>query len=235
MTLTVTGPGGSDCTTQDIAVAQADTTPVAGFTVSVSGYQASFTSTSVGTNLRYAWDVNNNGSVDYTTQNPTHTYPSNPATHTITLTVSNGAGSNSVIQQITVSGAPTVNRPTTGDQPTGGDSGGGGGGGGSDAEDETDDQAAPLRVQRLTCVSIAASIEILNSHRSTQCQQVSGAGIGNDAILAAGSQGRGRCLGVYPAQSESLLPHVQRELPLPGRRLRATKDFEACRLSARWA
>ena len=80
-----------------------------------------------------------------------------------------------------MSSAPTTNQPT-GNQP----SGGGGGGGGSDAEDETDDQAARLRVQRLTCVSIAASIEVLNSHPSTQCQQVSGAGIGNDAILAAG-------------------------------------------------
>ena len=187
VTLTVTGPGGSDSTTQTTTAGTADTTPFASFTVRVNRYEATFTSTSVGSNLNFSWDVNGDNVEDYYTQNPTHTYPSNPATYTVTLTVSNGAGSNSVFQQITVSGAPTVNRSTTGNQPTGGDSGGGGGGGGdgSDGEDEPDDQAAPLRVQRLTCVSIASSIEILNSHPSTQCQQVSGAGIGNDAILAA--------------------------------------------------
>ena len=47
------------------------------------------------------------------TQNPTHTYPSNPATYTVTLTVSNTAGRNSASEEVKV--------PSAGDPPDNGD------------------------------------------------------------------------------------------------------------------
>lgn len=50
----------------------------------------SFTDLSEGAYNSWAWDVNNDGVVDYTTQNPTHTF-SSPGLYSVKLTVNNGA------------------------------------------------------------------------------------------------------------------------------------------------
>ncbi|MCD6021894.1 MAG: cell surface protein [Actinomycetia bacterium] len=86
--------------------------PVASFTATPSTGDAplsvSFDDTSTGNPTVWAWDFESNGSVDSTAQNPTHVYTT-PATYTATLTVTNGAGSDSETAQI------VVNQPT---QPT---------------------------------------------------------------------------------------------------------------------
>ena len=83
----MTGPGGSNSATQIISVSTPPDPPRASFTYSVSGYRVSFSSTSTGSNLSFSWDVDGDRAEDYSDQNPSHTYPSTPATYTVTLTV----------------------------------------------------------------------------------------------------------------------------------------------------
>ena len=67
-----------------------------------------FFDTSTGTPTGWAWDFDNNGSVDSTLQHPSHTYTS-AGTYTAKLTVSYGAATLSTTQAITVkipTGAP---------------------------------------------------------------------------------------------------------------------------------
>ncbi len=86
--------------------------PVAGFTASpVTGcapLAVSFTDQSTGTPTAWQWDLGNG--TQSTQQNPTTTY-FNPGTYTVTLTVSNTSGSNTITltQYITVNDKPTVN------------------------------------------------------------------------------------------------------------------------------
>ncbi|WP_135644179.1 PKD domain-containing protein, partial [Methanococcoides vulcani] len=47
--------------------------------------------------ISWAWDVNNNGTVDHTTQYPVHTYTI-PGLYTVNLTVSNGNGTDTQIK-----------------------------------------------------------------------------------------------------------------------------------------
>jgi trimeric autotransporter adhesin len=54
-----------------------------------------FTDTSTGSPTAWAWDFQNDGSVDSTAQNPMFTYTA-PGTYSVKLTVSNDAGSNSL-------------------------------------------------------------------------------------------------------------------------------------------
>jgi PKD repeat protein len=72
--------------------------PVAAFTASaVSGpspFTVRFTDQSTGPPTSWAWDFNNDGVIDSTLQNPTYTY-NTPGTYTVTLAVSNVAGSDS--------------------------------------------------------------------------------------------------------------------------------------------
>ena len=88
--------------------------PTADFTASpTSGYApltVQFTDTSTGNPAQWQWDVNNDGVVDYTVQNPTHTY-SSPGTYSVRLTVSNPGGSDTRIKTgyITVNAPPTTN------------------------------------------------------------------------------------------------------------------------------
>jgi len=56
-----------------------------------------FTDQSTGSPLQWAWDVNNDGIVDYNTQNPSHTYVS-PGTYTVKLTATNTGGSATLIR-----------------------------------------------------------------------------------------------------------------------------------------
>lgn len=67
---------------------------VANFTVNntfscTGSLTVTFTDASTGTYNSWAWDVDNNGTTDYTTQNPTHTY-SSPGMYSVKLTISNG-------------------------------------------------------------------------------------------------------------------------------------------------
>jgi PKD repeat protein len=83
--------------------------PVASFTATPPTGNAplsvSFTDTSSGNPTVWAWDFESNGSVDSMAQNPTHVYTT-PATYTATLTVTNGAGSDSETAQIVVNPPP---------------------------------------------------------------------------------------------------------------------------------
>ncbi len=78
------------------ATSNAETTvPVADFTVdnttSCSGsLTVNFTDASTAPYNSWAWDVDNNGTTDYTTQNPSHTY-SSPGIYSVKLTINNGA------------------------------------------------------------------------------------------------------------------------------------------------
>ncbi|MBT7639725.1 MAG: PKD domain-containing protein, partial [Planctomycetes bacterium] len=84
MTLTVTGPGGSDTASCGSCIVVTDppppppTAPVAGFTADSSGGEApvtvSFSNSSTGDITGYSWNFGDGGSS--TAQNPSHTYNS---------------------------------------------------------------------------------------------------------------------------------------------------------------
>jgi PKD repeat protein len=59
-------------------------------TLSCAGSLAvNFTDVSIAAYNSWAWDIDNNGTTDYTTQNPTHTY-SSPGLYSVKLTINNG-------------------------------------------------------------------------------------------------------------------------------------------------
>lgn len=88
------------------------TTSVADFSVnsraSCSGSMTvQFTDGSLNPGDSWAWDIDNDGDTDYTTQNPTHTYTS-PGLYNVKLTINNGAAS--TIKQgafVVMSSSPT--------------------------------------------------------------------------------------------------------------------------------
>ena len=112
--LTATNDGGSDTATYTgyitittpLAIA-----PVASFTSDVTTGTAplavQFNDTSANIPTAWAWDFNNDGTVDATTQNATYTYTA-AGTYTVNLTVTNAAGSNSLVRDkyISVQEAP---------------------------------------------------------------------------------------------------------------------------------
>ncbi|KQC07145.1 MAG: hypothetical protein APR55_01040 [Methanolinea sp. SDB] len=61
-------------------------------TSGVAPLTVQFTDLSTGNPTQWAWDVNNDGVTDYTSQNPEHTYASS-GTYTVKLTVTNAGGS----------------------------------------------------------------------------------------------------------------------------------------------
>ena len=84
---------------------------VASSTMSCSGsLTVNFTDNSAAPNNSWAWDVDNNGTTDYTTQNPTHTY-SSPGAYTVKLTVNSGASTVTKKSFIVVSSG-TPNNPS---------------------------------------------------------------------------------------------------------------------------
>ncbi|MHC5060204.1 MAG: PKD domain-containing protein [Planctomycetota bacterium] len=103
VTLTVSGLGGSDSVTDIITVDEP--APVAAFSASpTSGtapLEVSFTDESTGPVDSWAWDFDDNGSIDSTQQSPSHIYGS-AGTYTVALTVSGPGGSDSVTDIITV-------------------------------------------------------------------------------------------------------------------------------------
>jgi PKD repeat protein len=76
--------------------------PVAGFTADTTSGTApltvNFTDESAGTLTSWAWDFENDGVVDSTEQNPSHTYPS-AGTYTVNLTVIGPGGSDSEVKE----------------------------------------------------------------------------------------------------------------------------------------
>jgi PKD repeat protein len=110
--LTATNAGGSDSklVTGYVVVSPAAAAPVAQFSATptdgIAPLQVTFTDGSTGGPTSWAWDFQNDGTVDSTVQNPTMTY-STPGSYDVRLTVSNTGGSDSqVITDFIVVGAP---------------------------------------------------------------------------------------------------------------------------------
>jgi len=84
------------------------TAPTASFTFFRVGgptsNQVQFHDTSSGAPTSWQWDINNDGSIDFVTQNPLVDFGSfgGPGVHTVRLRVSNAGGSNETVQQVTV-------------------------------------------------------------------------------------------------------------------------------------
>ncbi|WP_345939371.1 PKD domain-containing protein [Methanosarcina acetivorans] len=120
--LTVTNDGGSDSEvkTDYITVSESSTPtepePVAAFTADVTNgtvpLTVNFTDQSTEAPTSWAWDFDNDGTVDSTEQNPSYTYTS-AGTYTVNLTVANAEGSDSEVKidYITVSESSTPTEP----------------------------------------------------------------------------------------------------------------------------
>ena len=110
-----TESGGMASLQQFLVVEYADT-PVAGFSADKkSGYvplTVKFTDNSSNSPTSWAWDFDNDGKTDSTTQNPTFTYKT-PGTYSVKLTVSNPGGSDEELKSnyITVTEEPTQKQP----------------------------------------------------------------------------------------------------------------------------
>jgi PKD repeat protein len=101
VTLTVTNAGGFDSETKSSYITVVDpptTGPIPEFTASPTSGMApltvDFTDASTGTVTTWEWDFDSNGTIDDTTQNPSHSY-STAGTYSVTLTVSDGTTANS--------------------------------------------------------------------------------------------------------------------------------------------
>ncbi len=74
----------------DIQVSEPEADFTVDNTISCTGtMEVNFTDASIGA-TSWAWDVDNDGTTDYTTQNPTHIY-SSPGLYSVKLTINNGA------------------------------------------------------------------------------------------------------------------------------------------------
>ena len=67
-----------------------------------------FTDLSSGAPTQWRWDISNNGTVDYTIQNPTHTFTT-AGTYTVKLTALNSNTQDSVVKTAVITVAPTLN------------------------------------------------------------------------------------------------------------------------------
>jgi PKD repeat protein len=109
--LTATNGGGSDVETKaNYVVVSNPPPPVANFTGTPTSGTApltvKFTDTSTNAPTSWAWDFDNNGSVDATAKNPSHVY-ANPGTYSVRLTATNSGGSDAE----TKTGYITVQQP----------------------------------------------------------------------------------------------------------------------------
>ncbi|HGY89785.1 MAG TPA: PKD domain-containing protein [Planctomycetes bacterium] len=111
VTLTVTGPGGSDTLTKTAYVTATTTPPVADFSgTPLSGAApliVAFTDLSTGSVTSWSWNFGDGASS--TAQNPSHTYAS-AGTYTVSLTVTGPGGSDTMTKTgyVVVSEAPPV-------------------------------------------------------------------------------------------------------------------------------
>ena len=126
VTLTVTNAYGSDTITKQNYITFGTTpsaAPVAAFTSSVQSGTApltvQFTDQSTGTPQSYAWDFNNDKTIDSTAKSPSFTYAT-AGTYTVNLSVANANGKDSEIKTgyITVSAAGINSIPTPTPTPT---------------------------------------------------------------------------------------------------------------------
>lgn len=115
VTLTATGPCGVNTTTQTVTII---TPPLAGFTASPTAgcgpLTVQFTNASSANAVTFLWDFPGGTPDNSTEENPTVIYTA-PGTYTVTLTVSNAAGSNSTTQTsiVTVNPGPTAGFSST--------------------------------------------------------------------------------------------------------------------------
>ena len=81
----------------------------ANFTSGISPLTVNFTDLSTNSPTSWAWDIDNSGTTDYTTQNPSHTFLSS-GTYSVKLTASNSSGSDEEVKTnyIVVSTLPPV-------------------------------------------------------------------------------------------------------------------------------
>ena len=93
-----------------------DSPPIANFSANVlngcSPLTINFNDESTGVPTSWNWDVDNDGTIDYTIKNPTHSY-SKPGIYTVKLTVSNNSGSNSKTQSNYITVNPVINPAVT--------------------------------------------------------------------------------------------------------------------------
>ena len=109
VTLTICDAHGCGSSSREIFL---EVPPVAGFSATpVSGTDpltVAFNDTSTGTITAYAWDFQDDGTVDSTDQNPAYTYPAGTYTVNLTVTGPGGTDSEEKIGFITVSPRPIV-------------------------------------------------------------------------------------------------------------------------------
>jgi PKD repeat protein len=98
----------------DVMISTPEADFIADNVISCTGnLEVNFTDKSIGPNNSWAWDVNNDGIVDYMIQNPTHTYNS-PGIYSVQLTVNNGNASKTTNNMILVMNSePTLNTACT--------------------------------------------------------------------------------------------------------------------------
>jgi PKD repeat protein len=113
--LTVNGTEGSNSEIKrDYITASAVTGPVAGFAAdTVSGtapLTVTFTDQTAGNPTTWAWDFNNDGTVDSTIQNPSYIYTA-AGTYTVKLTVANAGGSDDETKTGYITVSPAVAAP----------------------------------------------------------------------------------------------------------------------------
>jgi len=110
VSLTATNDGGSSTVTKTNLITVKPPVPVADFSgTPTSGFRpltVTFTDNSANTPTSWAWDFNNDGTVESTAKNPTYTY-TNAGTYSVKLTATNAGGSNA----ITKTNYITVNTP----------------------------------------------------------------------------------------------------------------------------
>ena len=109
--LTVTNDGGSDTLVADayVTVEPPPAPPVADFTAAVRSGEAPlaarFTDTSTGAPTSWAWDFEDDGTVDSTAQNPSFTY-TDPGSYSVRLTVTNDGGSDTISKSAYITVSP---------------------------------------------------------------------------------------------------------------------------------
>jgi len=106
---------GTTCSATDTVVVTGGTPPIPAFNATsvCPGIAMQFNDASVAQGAAFIngwqWDILNNGTIDYTTQNPTHTFPA-PGTYPVKLIVTDNTGcKDSIVQNVTVYDNPSAN------------------------------------------------------------------------------------------------------------------------------
>jgi 5'-nucleotidase len=89
---------------RDTIVVTINKSPVAGFTATTSANSVNFTNQTTSLQTSYVWDFGDG--TTSTQANPSHIYPNQNATYTVTLTATNPCGSNSVTQAVSIAFSP---------------------------------------------------------------------------------------------------------------------------------